>query len=141
MVIQKILFPQIGRCTEQQMYFRAADESQEKKKGIVSADKIKYHYSERRLVLKKGESVRFDTYFNGFSIDKWKKYTCLDRLFLCLNLQGRIKVTLVSRCLLHENIIEKILSETIVDARAGRMFRLIMISDMQRGCLRLSWKH
>lgn len=116
MVIQKILFPQIGRCTEQQMYFRAANERQEKKKGIVSAGKIKYHYSERRLLLKKGEAVRFDTYFNGFSIDKWKKYTCLDHLFLCLNLQGRIKVTLVSRYLLHENTIEKILSETIVEA-------------------------
>ena len=130
MVIQKILFPQIGRCTEQRMYFRAWDEipeekekkkknkhrKQKKKKDIISGSRIAYHYSENMLRLKKGEPVRFDTYFNGFSIDKWKKYTCLEQLDLRLDMQGKIRVTLVSRYLLHENIIEKILSETIVDA-------------------------
>lgn len=130
MVIQKILFPQIGRCTEQQMYFRAAAEKTERKKkkkkkrknNGLSESNIPYHYSEHKLRLKKGEPVRFDTYFNGFSIDKWKKYTCLDQLSLRLHLQGIVKVTLISRHLLHENMIEKILSEAIVDAGSGKEF-------------------
>ena len=54
MVIQKILFPQIGRCTEQQMYFRAAAEKTERKKkkkkkrknNSLSESNIPYHYSE-----------------------------------------------------------------------------------------------
>lgn len=56
----------------------------------------------------------FDTYFNGFSIDKWKKYTVLKQLSLRLMLQGNAKVTLVSRQKLHEHIIEKIWGEAIV---------------------------
>ncbi|KAI4452547.1 hypothetical protein C823_007131 [Eubacterium plexicaudatum ASF492] len=42
-VIQKILFPQIGRCTEQQMYFRAAAEKTERKKRkekIIACPKV-----------------------------------------------------------------------------------------------------
>ena len=143
MVIQKILFPQIGRCTEQRMYFRAWDEipeekekkkknkhrKQKKKKDIISGSRIAYHYSENMLRLKKGEPVRFDTYFNGFSIDKWKKYTCLEQLDLRLDMQGKIRVTLVSRYLLHENIIEK---RRLLNSSARRESR--SVQDQCREC-------
>jgi len=87
-----------------------------------SFGKVSYCYSEGILRLSEGEPVGFDTYFNGFSIDKWKKYTVLDNLFLRITLSGRVKVTLVGRTKVHETILEKILSETIIDTRSKQTF-------------------
>ncbi len=124
MVIQNILFPEIGKCTEQELYFRQeeeyrgyriVDEKKQKAGRIYTAKKAAYSYSEKHLTLKKGECIVFDTYFNGFSIDKWKKYTILDNLQLCLTLQGKLKVTLVSKQRMHGHVVEKVLSETAVD--------------------------
>lgn len=155
-VIQKILFPQIGRCTEQEMYFRAAGEIGSRdaygenkctesvidhrriKRGQIDGHRtgrLRYHYSEGVLHLNKGKPVGFDTYFNGFSIDKWKKYTILDNLSLRLLLSGRVKVTLVSRQKLHEHMIEKILSETIVDAGTKQSFDFAYDIRYARGML------
>lgn len=135
MVIQKILFPEIGKCTEQELYFRrphpgdyvwagnrAPEDMPDENCGGGSQrypyekDRISYHYSEGFLALKEGERIGFDTYFNGFSIDKWRKYTILDNLSLSLTIQGRLKITLFARQKIHENVIEKILGETILHA-------------------------
>lgn len=124
-VVQKILFPQIGKCTEQELYFRQEEaykeyriisEKKQKVRRVYAAKDAAYSYSQKYLSLKKGERIGFDTYFNGFSIDKWKKYTVLDNLYLSLTLQGKLKVTLVNKQRLHERVIEKVLSETAVDA-------------------------
>ena len=49
-------------------------------------------------------------------MDKWKKYTMLDQLYVRLVLSGKVKVTLYARQKLHERVMTKIISETIVDA-------------------------
>ena len=51
MIIQPLLFPKQEVCPEQKMYYR------------IKEDKIS-----------------LETYFNAFSIGKWKKYTDLDNL-------------------------------------------------------------
>lgn len=52
MIIQPLLFPKQEVCPEQKMYYR------------IKEDKIS-----------------LETYFNAFSIGKWKKYTDLDNLY------------------------------------------------------------
>ncbi len=138
-VIQRILFPQIGKCTEQELYFRkaACTGMQTGKPGECggAAQGISYHYSEGSLRLEKGKPVGFNTYFNGCSIDKWKKYTILNNLSLRLALKGKVKVTLVTEYLLHENRIERILGESIADTADRQEFTVSCDIKNARGML------
>ena len=76
MKIQEILFPQIGRCTEEELYFRkTAGGRRPAEKGyeeMVSAmaeaceiwenrGKVSYDSAGGQLNLEKGGNVRFDT--------------------------------------------------------------------------------
>ncbi len=140
MVIQRILFPQIGRCTEQELYFRETYTGQNGQAGEHGECKgalrgVSYHYSEGSLHLEKGQTIGFNTYFNGISIDKWKKYTVLDNLSLQLALKGKVKVTLVTEYLLHENRIERILGEFITDAADRQEFTVSCDIKNARGML------
>ena len=42
-----------------------------------------------------GHSVSFDTYFNLFSMAKWRKYTCLERVSLTLEVKGAVEIELL----------------------------------------------
>ena len=41
----------------------------------------------------KGEELDFTTYFNSFSLKKWKRYTTLSGLRLHLHLEGLFRIT------------------------------------------------
>lgn len=103
MNIQNILFPEIGKCTETELYFR-------------TKDKAVYNSHKKALSFREGDTVSFDTYFNGFSIDKWKKYTILNNLSLELRVLGKFKITLLCKEKIHEDIFDTIVSETYIDA-------------------------
>lgn len=102
MNIQNILWPKIGICTEEEMYFR--------KKGNVN------YIKEGELHIKKGGIIQFDTYFNGLSIDKWKKYTNIGPVSLNLNISGSAKVQLLFKEKIHNEIFTKILKEELIDS-------------------------
>lgn len=55
-------------------------------------------YEEDSLYIRKSrkKEICFNTYFNSFSFDKWKKYTKLDNLYLALELQGYCEIRLIS---------------------------------------------
>jgi galactofuranosylgalactofuranosylrhamnosyl-N-acetylglucosaminyl-diphospho-decaprenol beta-1,5/1,6-galactofuranosyltransferase len=44
--------------------------------------------------LRRGETIRLDTYFNAFSLDKWIGYTCASAIYLRLAFRGQIRVTI-----------------------------------------------
>lgn len=111
MDIQKILFPEVGRCMETELYFRLGK-------------KVEYRGDKKRITFSKNAIVNFDTYFNGFSIEKWMKYTVLDNLALELCLSGKFKVTLLSKENIHKDILTKVISETVVESREKQMFTL-----------------
>ena len=115
MEIQKILFPQVGRCTEREMYFRL------EKSGFGSNQMLFYDNERQTILFRTGEKVWFDTYFNGFSIEKWKKYTVLDKLTLKLELSGKFKVILLSKEKIHNEIYEKIIRAVIIDTDVREM--------------------
>ena len=60
MILQDILFPNVETCARSGMYF----------KGENTTCFMEEHYS----VIEKGATLSTFTYFNGFSIGKWKKY-------------------------------------------------------------------
>ena len=57
-----------------------------------------YIHSEREhasfpLSFQKGEKIDFTTYFNGFSIGKWERFTTLESVTLDLELEGTFEIT------------------------------------------------
>ena len=78
MILQNILFPNVDTCARSGMYFKG--------EGIT-------HFMEEEFSsIKKGAMLSSFTYFNSFSICKWKKYTLLDNLKLRLSVVGEVSV-------------------------------------------------
>lgn len=126
MEIQKILFPEIGRCTEEEVYYRklvknadVKEDAAEVNISLASDDENKkyaFDYETRVLEIEKGGKVGFDTYFNGFSIEKWMKYTILNKISLSLEVSGKVRIRLVTKEKVAKNIIYKTLCEKVVEA-------------------------
>ncbi len=106
MKIQELLFPVIGRCAETELYFRPEGEERADIERDVPS-----------IVFEKYAKVLFDTYFNGFSIEKWNKYTILDNVSLRIVLKGRFKVTLMTKEKIHEDVVVRLVGESVVDSQ------------------------
>lgn len=136
MKIQEILFPQVGRCTEEELYFRRETEEgatgcrRGEPVGLImeacgiweNRRRVFFDAAAGGLRLEKGGKARFDTYFNGFSMEKWKKYTVLSNLSLELVLAGRLKVRLISEEKIYGNIIRTVLAEEVAVAEGEERF-------------------
>ena len=103
MKLQNLLMPQAGLCMQQDMYFRL------NKKVHVSD-------CQQSLTFRKHGVAWFDTYFNGFSIEKWKKYTVVREVAVTLLLKGRFEIQLCSKEKIHQTISERQLSVTAFDS-------------------------
>ncbi|OQY31468.1 MAG: hypothetical protein B6241_13900 [Spirochaetaceae bacterium 4572_59] len=77
--LQNIIFPR-DDSAPRELYFRSWN----------------YSLSEKGLVIDKGGSLDFSTYFNLFSFDKWNEYTGLESLSLVMNISGSCVVKLYS---------------------------------------------
>lgn len=134
MNIQEILFPRVGRCTEEELYFRLADPAEILWVGTDNQDALRrrqylensrlaaYDGTEGCIRLASGGKVWFNTYFNGFSMEKWKKYTVLEGLSLTLRLSGRVKITLCAEEKIHDDIISTVLAEETVESAVPAAF-------------------
>ena len=126
MKIQQILFPQVGRCTEEELYFRRAEQcagnvqndqvSALVKAGMLLENQklVSFDEGQGQLRISQGGKVWFDTYFNGFSIEKWKKYTILSKLSLWLKVSGRVKVTLYAVEKILQNVNKTVLAQYVI---------------------------
>ena len=79
MILQNITFPNTDFNAIEEAYFRRQGDT-------------KYALNDNKITFSENSSVDFDTYFNGFSIAKWKKYTDVGQVNLCLRLQGKFIV-------------------------------------------------
>ncbi len=84
LTLQNVLLPSAGTCEEAALYYRT--EAGDQQKCLVLED---------GLVAAKDCTVRFDTYFGGFTIEKWKKYTYVKQVFLKLCVNGKFAVKLL----------------------------------------------
>lgn len=74
MIIQKILFPTDNKL-KREMFFRGLDGNE-----IIE--------NQDCIILNENTKITSDTYFNSFSIGKWKKYSIIRTLELYVELQG-----------------------------------------------------
>lgn len=58
------------------------------------------------------ERVDFLTYFNGFSLNKWKNYTTLTQIFINIKVEGLFELTVIGG---RKNYQEVILTKTLID--------------------------
>ena len=103
--LQNILLPKQDVCDKTEMYYRA-------ERSVLSD-------AEDSLLLKPGEPVLFDTYFNSFTAEKWQKYTRVQAVKLVLHLKGKIEVTLLNRKFADDRIASETLAVETVSARTA----------------------
>lgn len=97
MNLQSIMWPKVGVCTCQELYFRLNE---------------KVYLMDQKTMLFGNHGVAwFDTYFNGISIGKWRKYTKVQQVGIKLILQGEFKITLYQKIKTHHIITEQALKE------------------------------
>lgn len=77
MILQNLVFPKIGICTEEKLYFHE-----------LKGDGF-YDYETNSLQLKAGEKIQLNTYFNSFLADRWMKYTNIVDVNLHLKGEGQ----------------------------------------------------
>ena len=107
MVIQRLLFPNEEVCNEWEMFLHS---KLVKKMHPVRITRNRYvreesdslsvrnalydkRYKNGAFFIPNGDKVSLQTYFNSFSIAKWRKYTEISNLKLHLSISGRVKVT------------------------------------------------
>ena len=98
--VQNILWPQAGICPIEAMYFR--------RDGKCYRNKEYYEMEAHSRIFA-------DTYFNSVSIDKWKKYTILEKLYLKLYVKGKMRISLQCKEQINDEIYLKVLSNEIVE--------------------------
>lgn len=106
--LQHILLPSTRTCTEEQLYFRRGQD-----------EDITFSWANDEVEINKNGFVSFDTYFNGFSIEKWAKYTNAKKIYVTLKLEGTVRVTLMRKEKHFQNILTEYVGEHICRTEHG----------------------
>jgi GT2 family glycosyltransferase len=80
--LANIIYPTQDLCQEESLYFRPSSLSW-------------YSYEEKILYLKQGGQVKFNTYFNSFSIGKWTDNTSIEKYHLFVKAKGYLQFQLI----------------------------------------------
>lgn len=99
MIIQHILFPSRAFDPVPEAYVRVNGETN-------------YGADIAELVMSAGAEADFDTYFNGFSVEKWRKYTRLGCVCLHLELEGEFTVVIYNEYRLAGNNVRHEIKKT-----------------------------
>ena len=91
MILQRILFPEKEICEETEMYFNGEN----------------FQCYDGKVIIKKNGKIETDTYFNSFSIAKWKKYTKLKNLTLKMIVQGKCDIYVCYAWIDSDNVIRR----------------------------------
>lgn len=104
MIVQRIAYPS-GATLEEELYVR---------RNTSSVAVIGEHHTIEAI---SGlNDIRFDTYFNTFSIKKWRKYTNINNVKLEIEIKGRARVALTSLEIHGFDVDETIVYSEIVTA-------------------------
>lgn len=97
MILQKLLFPDPGICSRVRMYYKG--------------DNLTVLMGDEYCIVPKGETLSTHTYFNSFSVGKWRKYTIISNLSLRLKLQGEFSLCLRHACKMNNKIRDIVIAE------------------------------
>lgn len=113
MKLQNVLLPKVGICTVENMFFR---------REAAHEREIEFNVEEQTLTFEKQGRCWFDTYFNGLSVEKWKKYTTIGDIKLNLYLKGKFEVTLTNLERFEHRVSVKMVESKIVEAEEKTLF-------------------
>jgi len=126
MDIKKVLLP--GKIeTDELLYYRKDEELVEVK-------------DDGSLAFHKGGTVDFDTFFNSFSIEKWKQYTVLESIQLSLVLKGSFTVCLKHHILEKNKVKTTILEEKTILSPETKTFMFDFGKTENKGSYSFSLK-
>lgn len=98
MILQNLLFPNAETCSRFKMFYKTGP-------GTT------IYLEERFCAIRNGATMSTHTYFNSFSIGKWKKYTNIDNLSLRLTVKGDFQVRVRHAYKMHNSIKDSIIAE------------------------------
>lgn len=87
-----------------------------------------------------GSSAEFNTYFNAFSIEKWKKYTDIGSVTLRLFLKGTFSITLFNELRIQNKNIRTVLNEVFFDNREQGSIDIVLPATAEKGICGFSVK-
>jgi len=102
MILQKLLFPSADICARGQMYFKGED--------------VTVYMEDAYADIPRGSVLGSHTYFNSFSIGKWRKYTSISNLYLRLQVTGEFQLTVRHARKMYKVIKNKIVAEKHIAA-------------------------
>ena len=98
-LLQQFIFPNENFSCPQNLFIRSEK---------------RFPLNKNHLALKKGETFSTDTYYNAFSIGKWRQYTIIKNFNLHINLQGHCSFAIY----LQQNQTTKLISTQRVNQQA-----------------------
>lgn len=104
MVLQEILMPKSGVCTDEEMYFHFDEGVQ----LIIDEDKSFLKMDEQSIAYA-------DTYFNSLSIEKWMKYTKVSDVKIRLFVKGHVSVSICNVQQINDKYVRKVLEKRTVN--------------------------
>lgn len=120
MELQKLLFPKPEICMAETLYYHRNHRCELDVPNSI-------------LNFRKDGIARFDTYFNGFSIGKWKKYTILGTLELEIELKGRFIVTLLNNEMINGAVVTRVIQEETITSENRKNWRFSFAGFNQKG--------
>lgn len=102
MILQKILFPHPDVCSRTAMYFKG--------ENVVAC------MSDAHCVMTNGATLTTDTYFNAFSVGKWRQYTTIDNLNLRLRVKGDFHLRVRHARKMHNTVKNKVIADKKISA-------------------------
>ena len=126
MDIKQVLLPE-EIDTDELLYYRKDEE-------LVETGK------DGSLIFHKGGAADFNTFFNSFSIGKWRKYTVLETVSLSLKLQGSFTVYLKHHVLNKGQVKTKILEEQTILSAEPKVFTFDFGDGQDKGIYSFSLK-
>ncbi len=94
---------------------------------------------EEALVFGEGALLATDTYFNIFSINKWKRYCDLDAVLLSLSFKGDFLLQMINAYCVDTETIHHVILEKALHTSGGRELAL-EVPDCQRGVVYFTLK-
>lgn len=107
MILYSILFPSMSVCNEAELYFKGEN----------------FIYNKEFICMKKNAKLSASTYFNSFSVYKWKTYTKVKEIFINLQLSGSFIVKLKAMRLENGTIIHETINEFSVESKSKQTFK------------------
>lgn len=89
--------------------------------------------AEGRICLREGATLSFGTFFNGFSVGKWRKYTQTSEYYVSFQGTGRVKLSLYHSCMKEKQPVTELLLEREVELKEEQGSRLVIPENLTQG--------